>query len=57
MNISRKKEKVFSPKQLGMDNLRDLGLDNSRLTLNKKIYNLKEEDINDKFKKGVRYGK
>jgi hypothetical protein len=39
-----------------MDNLRDLGLDNSRLTLNKKIYNLKEEDINDKFKKGVRYG-
>lgn len=40
-----------------MDNLRDLGLDNSRLTLNKKTYNLKEEDINNKFKKGVRYGK
>ena len=52
MNISKKKEKVFSPKQLGMDNLRDLGLDNSKLTLNNKTYNLDEIKL-----KGVKYGK
>jgi uncharacterized protein YkvS len=33
-----KKDKVFTTKQLGLDNLRDLGLDQSTLILNKKKY-------------------
>ena len=40
--MENKKEKVFTTKQLGLDNLTDLGLDRTVLILNKKKYKLND---------------